>query len=93
MMLTSLCEHVEKEQHHGVIHARETACRKRGGPAVPPYPQEGERSHATGVLCHHRLQSSLCSLPAPHVWEAGDPGPYETLSLADFGKALPRTVP
>src|SRR5664280_469876 len=74
MMLISLCEHPGKEQRHGVINAGETARRERGCSEVPPCPEEGERSHAAGVLCHHGVQSSLCSLPAPEVCEARDPG-------------------
>jgi len=47
---------------------------ERGCSEVPPCPEEGERNHAPGVLCHHGLQSSLCSLPAPHVCKEGHPG-------------------
>ena len=67
MILTSLREQEGKEQCHGVINARETTCWKRGCPAVPPCPEEGERNHAAGVLCYHRLQPSVCRLPAPEV--------------------------
>jgi hypothetical protein len=49
MMLTSLYEHVGKEQRHGAINARETTCWKRARPSVPPCPEEGERDHAAGV--------------------------------------------
>lgn len=74
MMLTSLCEHERKEQHHGANDAGETACRERGCRALCPCPEERERSHAAGVLCHHKLQSSVCSIPAPHLCKARDPG-------------------
>ena len=96
MMLTCLCEHVGKEQHHGAINARETACRKRGRPAVPPCSEEGERNHAAGVLCHHGLQSSVRSIPAPHLCKAGDPGrrdpdPHEAVSMAQTAEACVRS--
>jgi hypothetical protein len=92
MMLTCLGEHSGKEQHHGANDTGETACRERGRPAVYPCPAEGERSHAVGVLCHHGVQPSLCSVPAPHLCEAGGPGgrdagPYETLSVAQTAEA------
>jgi len=82
MILTSLREQEGKEQRHGVINARETACWKRGCPAVPPCPEEGERSHAAGVLCHHRIELALRSVPGE-----SDAGPYETLSLAQTPEA------
>jgi len=53
MILTSLRDQEGKEQHHGVINAGETAHRERGGPALPPCPEEGERDHAAGVLCYN----------------------------------------
>gem|GEM_PF-6610028 len=74
MMLISLCEHVGKEQHYGANNARATACWKRGRPALPPCPEEGERDHAAGVLCHHGLQPSLRSLLTAYIRKAGDPG-------------------
>jgi len=74
MIVTSLHEHGGKEQHHGVTNAREVARRERGLPAVPPCPEERERSHAARVLCYHRLQSSLCSLLIAYVRQGGDPG-------------------
>src|SRR5664279_6357736 len=74
MILTSLRDQEGKEQRHGAINARETACWERGCSAVPPCPEEGERSHAAGVLCYHGVQSFVCSLPAPEVCEARDPG-------------------
>lgn len=91
-MLISLCEHPGKEQHHGAINAREAARRERSRSSIPPCPEEGERNHAGGVLCHHRVQSSVCSIPAPHVCEESDPGrdnprSYQTLSLAQTTEA------
>jgi hypothetical protein len=74
MMLTSLYEHVGKEQHHGVINARETTCWKRARPSVPPCPEEGERDHAAGVLCHDGIQSPLCGVPASELGPPGHPG-------------------
>jgi len=73
------------EQHHDANDARETRYRKKGRPAVPPRPQEGERNDAEEVLRHHGVQPSLRSLPAPHVCkesgrERRDAGPHETLS-------------
>jgi len=65
---------MRKEQLHGANDARETTCRERGRPVVPPCPKEGELDHAAGVLCHHGVQPSLRSIPAPHLCEAGDPG-------------------
>jgi hypothetical protein len=74
MMLASFCEHVGKEQHHGVIGTRETARRERSCSSIPPCPGEEERDHAAGGLCHDRIQSSLCSRPAPHVCKESYPG-------------------
>src|SRR5664280_1917777 len=87
MILTSLREQEGKEQRHGVINAGETACWERGCSAVPPCPEEGERDHAAGILCHHRIQSSLCSLLTAYLCKACDPGtgdlgPHETPSVA-----------
>jgi hypothetical protein len=96
MILASLREQEGKEQRHGAINAGETACRERGCSAVPPCPEEGERDHAAGILCYHGVQSSVCSLPAPHVCQeghpgTGDPGPHEALPLAQTPKACVRS--
>jgi hypothetical protein len=96
MILTSLREQEGKEQRHGAINARETACWERGCSAVPPCPEEGERDHAAGILCYHGVQSSLCSLPAPEVCQACDPGSsdigaYQTLSVAQRAEACVRS--
>src|SRR5664280_650471 len=92
MMLISLCEHPGKEQRHGVINAGETARRERGCSEVRPCPEEGERSHAAGVLCHYGIQSSLCSLLTAYLCKACDPGtgdlgPHEAVSVAQTAEA------
>ena len=92
MILTSPRDQEGKEQRHGVINARETACWKRGCSSVPPCPEEGERDHAAGVLCHHRVQSSVCSLLTAYLCKARDPGnsdlgAHQTLSLAQRTQA------
>src|SRR5450756_1100232 len=92
MILTSLRDQEGKEQRHGVINARERACWERGCSEVPPCPEEGERSHAAGVLCYHGVQPSLCSTPAPHICKEGhpgssDPGPHEAVSMAQTAEA------
>src|SRR5450756_363814 len=89
MMLTSLCEHVGKEQHHGVINARETARRERDLSSIPPCPEEGERSHAAGVLCHHGVQFSLCGLLTAYVRKARDPGECDPGPPEPFGPRPP----
>jgi hypothetical protein len=60
---------------------------ERGCSEVPPCPDEGERDHTAGVLCHYGIQSSVCSLSAPEVCEARDSGssdpagPYQAFPL------------
>ena len=47
---------------------------ERGCSSIPPCPEERERNHAPGVLCHDRIQPSVCSLLTAYVCKARDPG-------------------
>jgi hypothetical protein len=58
---------------------------ERGCPSVPPCPEEGQGNHVAGVLCHHGVQSSVCSVPAPHLCKAGDPGRRDAGPPEPFG--------
>jgi len=88
MILTSPCDQEEKEQRHGVINARETACWKRGCPSVPLCPEEGERDHAAGDHCYTLTVTDRCS-----GWTQMAPVPRLLCSLLSRPSSMTFPVP